>query len=199
MSGVIVDGYGNSYRAQVDARHELHTRARTVDQAALKCVDGQIFLLSLPFYTVPASGHILAWMKFTDPNNYFVLDKLIPSWNGGDTNHNRAMLVEFILYSGDPTAGHTAYGLANSNTLSTNTLDATVYAWDGVTSGGITLTSAGISTGRMIVGQGYTIAPVDGKMIVGPNTTLAVKVTPEEEGKVTFTGYYYLFDPEVDG
>jgi len=199
MSGMIVDGTGTSNKAQVDARFELHTRARTIDQAALKCVDGQVFLLSLPFYTVPASAHIIAWMQFTDPVNYFVLDKLIPSWNGGSTSHNRAMRVEFILQSGAPTAGHTPYGLANSNILSTATLDATVYAWDGATAGGITVATPGLATGRMIVGQGYTIAPVDGKMIVGPGTTLAVRVTPEEQGDVTFTGYFYLFNPAVDG
>ena len=199
MSGIIVDGVGNSYKARVDARHEIHTRARTVDQSALKCVDGEVFLLSIPFYTVTATASLIAWMEFTDPNKYFVLDKLIPSWNGGDTNHNRCMQVEFLIGSTVPTAGHTAYGLANSNTLSTNTLDATVYVWDGVTGTGMTQASPGLPTGRMIVDKGYTIAPVDGKMIVGPNTTLGVRVTPEETGKVTFTGYYYLFDPEVDG
>lgn len=199
MSGPIVDGIGTMNKAQVDARFELHTRARTVDQAALKCVDGQIFLLSIPFYTVTAAAHLLAWMNFTDPNKYFVLDKLIPSWNGGDTNHNRAMKVEYLIGSTTPTAGHTLYGMANSNTLSTNTLNATIYVWDGVTGTGMTQASGGIPTGRMIVGQGYTIAPVDGKMIVGPNTTLAVRITPEETGQVTFTGYFYLFDPNVDG
>jgi len=199
MSGIIVDGTGSSNKVQVDGRHELHTRARTVDQAALKCVDGQIFLLSIPFYTVTATPSLIAWMNFTDPDHYFVLDKLIPSWNGGNTNHNRTMKVEFLIGSTVPTAGHTAYGLANSNTLSTNTLDATVYVWDGVTGTGMTQASEGIPTGRMIVDKGYTIAPVDGKMIVGPNTTLGVRVTPEETGTVTFTGYYYLFDPSVDG
>lgn len=200
MSGIIIDGTGNSYRAKVDARHEFRTRARTVDQAALKCVDGEIFLLSLPFYTIAAdTATRIAWMQFTDPVNYFVLDKLIPSWNGGDTNHNRAMRVEYIIGDGAPTGGTTAYGMANSNTLSTNTLDATVYAWDGVTSGGIAVASSGLATGRMLVGQGYTIAPVDGKMIVGPGVTLSVRVTGEEAGECTFTGYFYLFDPEIDG
>jgi hypothetical protein len=199
MSGIIVDGTGTSLKAKVDARHELHVRGRTVDQSALKCVDGQVFLLSIPFYTVPASAHIIAWMEFTDPLHYFVLDKLIPSWNGGGTSHNKAMRVEYLIGSTTPTAGHTAYGMANSNTLSTNQLDATVYVWNGVTEGGIAVASIGVATGRMIVGQGYTIAPVDGKMIVAPNTTLAVRVTPEEEGDVTFTGYFYLFDPTVDG
>ena len=199
MSGIIVDGTGTAYKAQVDARHEIHTRARTVDQSALKCVDGQVFLLSIPFYTVTATASLIAWMNFTDPKRYFVLDKLIPSWNGGNTSHNAAMKVEFLIGSTTPTDGHTPYGLANSNTLSTNTLDATVYVWDGVTGTGMTQASGGLPTGRMIVGQGYTIAPVDGKMIVGPNTTLGVRVTPEETGTVTFTGYFYLFDPLVDG
>ena len=103
-----------------------------------------------------------------------------------------------MVGSTTPTANHTPYGLANSNTLSTGTLDATVYVWDGVGTG-MTQASAGLPTGRMIVSQGYTIAPVDGKMIVGPNTTLGVRVTPEETGKMTFTGYFYLFNPDVDG
>jgi hypothetical protein len=199
MSGIIVDGKGTSFKAEVDARNELHTRARTVDQAALKCVDGQVFLLSTPFYSVPAAACRMAWMQFTDPNNYFVLDKLIPSWNGGSTSHNRAMRVEFIIGDGAPTAGHTPYGLANSNLGSTNQLLATVYAWDGVTGNGITTATAGISTGRMVVGQGYTIAPVNGKMLVPPGTTLSVQVTAEEAGVATFTGYFYLFNPDVDG
>ena len=198
MSGLIIDGVGTSNKARVDARHELHTRARTVDQAALKCVDGEIYLLSIPFYTVGTNGGRVAWMRFTDPNRYFVLDKLIPSWNGGNTNHNRCMQVEYVIGDGDPTANHTAYAMANSNTLSTNTLNATIYVWDGV-GDGITVASSGTSTGRMIVQKGYTIAPVDGKMIVGPNTTLSVKFTAEEAGVATFTGYFYLFDPDVDG
>lgn len=200
MSGIIVDGKGTSYKAEVDARNELHTRSRTVDQAALKCVDGQIFLLSLPFYAVAAATPTrVAWMQFTDPVNYFVLDKLIPSWNGGNTNHNTSMNVEFIIGDGAPTAGHTLYGAANSNTLSTNTLNATIYTWDGVTAGGIATATTGLSTGRMVVGQGYTIAPVDGKMIVGPGITLSVRYTAEEAGVCTFTGYFYLFNPAVDG
>jgi hypothetical protein len=199
MSGIIVDGKGTSFKAEVDARNELHTRSRTVDQAALKCVDGQVFLLSVPFYSVPAAACRMAWMQFTDPNNYFVLDKLIPSWNGGNTSHIAAMKVEFIIGDGAPTAGHTVYGLANSNLGSTNQLLATVYAWDGVTGNGITTATTGLSTGRMIVGQGYTIAPVDGKMLVPPGTTLSVMVTAEEAGVATFTGYFYLFDPDVDG
>ena len=199
MSGIIVDGTGTSYKACVDARNEIHTRARTVDQAALKCVDGEVFLLSLPFYTISTAGGRVAWMKFTDPSRYFVLDKLIPSWNGGNTNHNRALQVEFIIGDTEPDTGTIPYGLANSNTLSTHTLDATVKAWDGATGSGMTGHTPGQAAGRMIVGQGYTIAPVEGKMIIGPNTSLAINYKAEEEGVATFTGYFYLFRPTVDG
>lgn len=199
MSGIIVDGKGTSYKAQVDSRNELHTRARIIDQSALKCVDEQVYLLSIPFYTVTATASLLAWMNFTDTAHYLVIDKLIPSWNGGNANHNRAMKVEYLIGSTVPTAGHTPYALANSNTLSTDQLSATVYVWDGSTGTGMTQSSGGVPTGRMIVDKGYTIAPVDSKMIIAPNTTLGLRVTPEETGEVTFTGYFYLFNPTVDG
>ena len=137
-------------------------------------------------------------MEFTDPVNLFVLDKLIPSWNGGSTSHNKAMRVEYIIGDGAPTANHTPYGFANSNLASTNTLDATIYVWNGVGTG-ITTATTGVSTGRMIVPQGYTITPVNGKMIVGPGTTLSIMFTAEEAGDATFTGYFYLFNPAVDG
>ena len=199
MSGMLTDGTGTMYRAKIDARNELHSRARTVEQSALKCVDGEVFLLSIPFYAIGTDPARLAWMQFNDPNNYFVLDKLIPSWNGGNTSHNRAMKVEYIIGDGAPTAGHTPYGLANSNLGSTNQLDATVYVWDGMTGNGITTASTGLSTGRMIVPQGYTITPVNGKMLVVPGTTLSIMYTAEEAGVATFTCYFYLFNPDVDG
>ena len=57
----------------------------------------------------------------------------------------------------------------------------------------------GATAGRLIAPQGYTISPVEGKLIVGSGITLSVNMKAEEIGVATFTAYFYLFDPEVDG
>ena len=190
----IKDGTGTDYRAKVNSNHELHTRARSIDHAALKCVDGNMFLLSLPFMNITTTGGRIAWMLFSDPINYLVLDKLIPSWNGGNSSSNKALQVEYVIGDTAPTTNTQPWAIANSNLLSTNTLTSTIKIWNG-TGDGMTGHTPGVTAGRMIVGQGYTITPVEGKMIVGPNMTLSINYKAEEAGVASFTGYFYLYDP----
>jgi len=199
MSGIIIDGTGTGLRAKVNQRNEIQTQSRAIPHSALKCVAGQVFLLSFPFYTIDTTGGRIGWMVFSDPVYYLVLDQLIVSWNGGSTTGTKALRVEYVIGDTQPTTGTIPYGAGNSNTLSTNSLNATILAWDGVTGSGITGHTPGVSTGRVMAPQGYTISPVEGKMIIGSGISLSINMKAEETGVGSFTGYFYLFDPEVDG
>lgn len=199
MSGAILDGSGKGFRAKVNQRQELQIQSRAIPHAALKCVAGEVFLLSTPWRTVNTTGGRMLWLQFSDPVKYLVLDQLMVSWNGGNTNHNKPLKVEYVLGDTQPTTGTTPWAVANTNSLSTNTLSATILMWDGSTGNGMTGHTSGATAGRLFCPQGYTTQPIDGKMIVGPGMTLAVNAVGIEEGEMSFSGYVYLFDPRVDG
>lgn len=198
MSGPIIDGTGGRIGARVDSRHSLHVQSRSIPQAALKCVTGDVFLLGMPWFTVSTNGGRMIWMQFNDADKLLVLDSLYINYNGGDTNHNRACQVEFILGDTQPTTGTTPWAAGNTNAGSTNSLSATVRVWDGVTGDGMTGHTPGITSSRVILGQGRQEINVGGRMIVTPGTTMSVNFKPEEAGLVAFSGFFYLLDPEKD-
>ena len=198
MGGPIIDGTGKNQWARVDSRHSLHVQSRSIPQSALKCVTGDVFLLGMPFYTVTSAGGRMIWMEFTDASKQLVLDALYINYNGGNTNHNRACQVEFVLGDTQPSVGTMPWAAGNTNAGSTNQLSSTVRVWDGVTGTGMTGHTPGITSSRVILGQGRQAIDVNGRMIVTPGTTMSINFKPEEEGVVAFSGFFYLFDPAKD-
>ena len=105
MSGIIIDGTGTGLRAKVNQRNELQTQSRSIPHSALKCVAGQVFLLSLPYYTVGTTGGRVGIMLFSDPVYYLIVDQLIVSWNGGSTTGTKGLQVDYIIGDTLPTTG----------------------------------------------------------------------------------------------
>jgi len=199
MSGIIIDGSGKGFNAKVNQRQELQVQSRAIPHAALKCVRGEVFLVSTPWRNIDSTGGRLIWMLFSDPVKYLVIEQLMIAWDGGSTNYNKPLEVEYILGDSAPTTGTAAWAAANTNSLSTNELDATLLVWDGTTGSGMTGHTPGAAAGRLQAAPGYTSSLVEGKMIVGSGMTLSVNVKAPETGRMSFSGYLYLFDPEVDG
>lgn len=195
----IQDGTGKGYFAKVNQRNELQVQSRMLTQSALKCVSGDVFLLSTPFVTVSTTGGKMVWLLFSDPSKYLVVDSLHFNWNGGDTTQNKALKLELVVGDSAPTANDNPHAAANTNTNSTNALISTVKVWNGSSGDGMTIVTPGTTVGRMIVGQGYTVSEVNGRLIVGPGSTLSLNAIGEEAGEFTMSAYMYLFDSDVDG
>jgi len=137
------------------------------------------------------------WLRNDDPDNLFLVQKLIFGWNGGSTNYNRTVL-SFIRYQmSEPTtdtasATPAIENISKSGTTSAVTdTKATAWKWDENGTTGMSGGSGGFLQIPNRLAQGNTSIAIDGEIILGQNDTMQVEVTPEQAGLFNAAIVYY--------
>lgn len=188
---MIHDGTGKGTLAGVNDRNELLTSTRTkTEMSEVSVKDGKAFLMATPSLSVTATLGSMFYYKNTSTTDKFHINLLIGTWNGGDTNHNRAMMAVLYKNPGAPTANNTVSAMGNANFSSAISGEGDVNYWDGVGTG-MTLSSAGTAAGFLWI-KNMEIIETSGSIIIGPGQSLGVSAQGEEVGKCTFlvTGWY---------
>lgn len=190
----IKDGTGQGYRAKVNNNNRLLTTANT--QSTISAVSnefGQAFSFSaLEKAVVANTEYHLLWIKNTNPNNNFLINRVVVSYNGGNTNHNRVVTGRFRLGSIPPSANFTSIpGGALNQSKNANIPLAEAYVWNG-TGSGMTITSSGPIALSGYFRQGFTDIVYDGTFSLGYNNVIDLTMTAEEDGLVSLvvTGWY---------
>jgi hypothetical protein len=199
MGTQLRDGTGKGYLAKVDARNDLHTAALTRTISQVKALSGWMFSCPVPVYTTSSAGGRLLAVKVTETAKICVLEGFRMNWNGGSTNFNRTVYVDYYIGDAVPSANMVALGAAGigcTNTNSPNVMAASVWMWntvgDGMTMAGGTRISSEIHH------PGHTFVDLLGHYVIAPNSMMSLNVRGEEVGKFCVTAYFYLIDPTID-
>lgn len=184
MAESIKDGTGKAFLAKVTNKNLLAVKAE-VDQrlAVASLEDGKGWSVGTSVLPVTATGGHMLWFKHENTDQDFVIHQLLVSWNGGDTNHNRALTGNIFYGTPEPTGNHLAISPLNLNRGSVAQSGMTVYMWNTVTGDGLTVASDGTAGGSAIGSQGMTTVNLEGSLVIPPNVAVSIKVGPEEAGK----------------
>ena len=191
---VIKDGTGTDVLARVNSENKLFAIADIVSREHSRAVSGFRFAGRTGILNLPAGfdGPVL-FLKNTNNDLPFHLTKVIIGWNGGNTNHNRAMETTGMKAAIEPTGARTAVIPGNTNFGSNRTAEITAWRWDNATGTvGMTGGTGGVTIVNNILGQGRTDIPFTGSTILVTGSTFCFSLKPEEAGNATvsFIGYF---------
>jgi len=194
IMSLIKDGTGSGYLAKVDSSNNLQVVATSTQIDAAMALEGNFYAIRTGYLDITTAGGRIMWVYLSETVKNLVLARIVVGWNGGNTNHNRALEVGFYAGEGAPTTNITALAARNANTGSPNTVSLTALGWNGV-GDGMDGYAAGLSVSDIIIGQGTTTLDLHGTMIVVPGVTVSIGARGEEAGKLSCTAWFYLVDP----
>lgn len=195
--GKIIDGTGHSYAAKVDGTGRLATLATTHPKLAHQSELGEAYRVAVGSFTLPASEAAIARFHITRTGYIFALSKLFVGWNGGNTNHNRAVLFRVYANMSEPSANYTSADATNMNTGKPNVSEITRWTWDGVGTG-MTVASNGTLLAPIYMGQGTTVLELEGAPIITVGNGFGFTFEAEEIGEASIVLFGYMHaDDEV--
>jgi len=190
---IIKDGKGKGFLAGINKYNRLDVSASTSPRIYYESRDREAaFGITIPQLTVTTGGERVLYIKNTSSTQNMVITDIRPCWNGGTTNHNRALAFQIWFGSAAPTANNTTGAAGNLNRSSNNTFDLDVEYWDEA-AGGMTIAggAAGLS---LLLGQGSTRLEIGGAIILGANDTISFQMTGEEIGEVAMVVRGFMED-----
>jgi len=189
---VINDGTGIGYKAKVNADFQLETSSiMATEEAFISENYGRSYLFSTFVQKLSSTNEHHALYFRNDSQIYDVrFNKISFSWNGGDTNHNRAVKWSWFQAPNEPTANSESIIPTNLNFKTTRIADVTILKWDGVGEG-MTVTSP-VRVGEELLGQGTTTNDASGVPVIGLNNAILVSFDGEEIGDYSLTIRFYM-------
>jgi hypothetical protein len=193
MDGMVEDGTGGSYRVKVDSRNRFHVDSLTKPEGRIVAEEGRAFnALSIGMTFNSTNPHAILRIVNLDQNRNMAIESIMVSWNGGDADHNRAMYMELFRDMDAPSANYNDFSPVNSLVGDPNPAIGTFNRWDGV-GDGMTIAATGTPEFAAYVGQGLTIIPWNGTIILPYGRPLGVQLTPEQLGGYSLdVGFYYI-------
>jgi hypothetical protein len=199
MSDLILkDGTGSGNRVKVDDDNRVYTASRVRTAASLATDEGLAFSLAANELSLTGDTEY-AIIRFTnkDPNRNFHVNKIFVGWNGGDTNHDRALIGMIYKGMSIPSANYyfdedtPSIGPGNLNFGSATAALADCYLWNG-TGNGMTVASPGTKVMSNYFCQGVTVLEADGTIMLPFGSDIAFSLKSEETGKagLVVTGWY---------
>lgn len=187
MPGVIKDGTGQGFLAKVNLHNQLLVSSADLPFRLTRAILGKSFLVGTDRLPVTATKGLVAWLYNSHDTLLISVPLVSISWNGGDTNHNRVIEVDFAAGMGAPTTNTEEVVARNTRGGHPGVLSATVLGWDGVGTGmtGHDITQE-VSLSSVSGGCGYTSIDTNGAILVAPKTTIGLYVRGEELGSAAF-------------
>jgi len=183
MPDMISDGRGKGNLAEVNSEQQLLTFATTTPLIAKRSeFDGNAFGITTPMRTITTTGGRILFIKNLDSSKNFYFTDFWFNWNGGNTNHNRAMLGQLVFNDTVPDTNVTTGSAGATNRTIPSSADLTVLYWD-ETGDGMTGHTPGTAGFYWCNGQGAQHYHVGGAIIIGTNDTISVNLQGEEEGE----------------
>ena len=195
MPEQIRDGLGRGSLLAITGRNEAQVRSVTQDESAdVSETYGRTFTVPTGNMTLNSTNeHKVLYMKNTDSARNLYAWVVVVSWNGGDTNHNRALFWSWYLATtAIPTARSTVAYPGNFNFTSGAVANIEAYKWDGTGDGMEVATVA--SGGGEWLAQGRTDIELHGVAILGLNDSAVIAVQGEEIGKFALSARIYFKD-----
>lgn len=142
------------------------------------------YVLDTGSLDIPASEALIAWIR----NDHASMNMIYwgypggSSFNGGDTNHDRAMLFRGLFAIPEPTANFIVKPALPVSGLNPNPAPCTCYVWDGV-GAGMTAVDNGVTVASQWVKSISHIGVIGA--VCPPGMTVGCSFEAEEAGKAT--------------
>lgn len=186
MSGIVFieDGQGAGYKAGVNSANRVRVSASTFSDEHRNSEAGNAYFLN--------TASTADTLTLDDGNSYYML------YLRNDSN-SQTIVIEKVLASTDTTGivmkwlrnptlttagANNVVTPVNMNFGSNRTANGTFYSWDETGSTGITGISGGSVVNTFIVGTGFNVFPIDGAILLTPNTSFAIVLTNNTGGAV---------------
>lgn len=189
----ILDGKGTGRSAEVSGENRLQVDS-VATSAVVKAsqVDLSAYTMSSPILTVTTTKGAMLWFYNSSATDSFCVERMIGSWNGDSTNHNRVCEVEYCIGMTQPSGNATAGAIRALNSNSSLAASGSMYYWSEASTG-MTVSSNGIVVGSIMVNQGITDLRFEGAVVVAPGATLGITAKAQDatgEFSVIISGYY---------
>lgn len=191
----IQDGLGKNIFAGVTDDFRLMTQADVIPHETERSIDGFRFGFNSGILNLPVNfdGPVL-WFKNTDNNRLFHISRFVVGWNGGNTTASKTIQLTNIKNSSIPTGNQSVANIGNSNFASTREALGEAVKWDGSGTSGMSGSTGGIPFVFTFIAPGRTPIILDGAVILGSESTIAINLKTEEAGLATVAilGYYQV-------
>ena len=172
----------NGKRALVSNNNQLHTLSETRIALHSYADRRAAYIFSMPPRTLPGtSEYMMMWFAPTDTARHAHVERVIYSWNGGSTNHNRVMTVRLYIGTPAPSANAVAFSPGNMWIGDLTPAEGSYYQWNTV-GNGMTVASNGVFATGSMYSQGQTPYVFDGGMVIPNGVSVGLTVQGEEEG-----------------
>lgn len=181
---VIKNGAGDGHLVEVTSENKACVRADASARGVSRATAGFRFAVNTGDLALGAGfdGPVL-YFENTDNDRDFYIESIVVNWNGGDTNHDRALRMQIVKNEGEPTGANTTLTPGNTNFGSPRAANATAHKWDGTGTAGMTGGAAGITVATHYNAQGRTEIQLGGAVIVPRGTSVSLEFMPEEAGQ----------------
>jgi len=193
---LINDGGGSGRAAEVNADRMVLAASVCKDIAAWKALNGRLFLVNTGILSVTTTEGLMAWLYYGSTTKYLAIANMSVTWNGGDTNADKHLEITYHAGDTQPDTNISVGTIKNANTASQLTLEgSSLLLWNG-TGTGMTGHTEGSEISESVAMPATSETLINGKMIVGPKTSLSLYAKGAEAGKMAFTGWFFEYDPE---
>ncbi len=194
-------GVDGSFKARVDKRNSLHTRAMTLSKEHIICMEDQetyVASTSDTFDTLTLGAGTttnLVYMENTSNTQTFILHKLLVS---PDLPGLLVFVIVNMVLDEDTLANNTPHTPVNTNAKSDKPADVLVHVWDEVGATGILGLSGGKKIGPTQLPAFAPPIDVDGFLVMSRSKSLVVQLVNPTGGpiEVASTIRFYM---EEDG
>ena len=192
----IEDGTGSGFLAKVNTDNRLETTAVSEDSAFEANKNGKAFFLSNNDISIGSGAPYRVFnLKNTSSTESIVIDGIVISHNGGDTNGDK--IVEIGYYFEESiTANNVAGTVFPLNGASSITPTVQYWVWDGVGTG--MTASNGQKVHTEFFDRGLNKQPLPGKFILSSQSALTISVECVEALKCSVLVFFHLVETERD-
>lgn len=175
------DGKGKGTYAEVNEDGELITFAIGIPEFSDHSQDyGTAYTIPTTIMAATTTEGMMLYVQNTNDTKRFLLESMLVSCNGGNTNFNRTVIFRIYANPSAPSANTTAITPPNMNFTSSNKATITAYQWNGTGTG---MTTA--SNGTLLVSRyqtaGINLVPWQGSIVIGANQSIGISLAGASE------------------
>lgn len=193
----IKDGAGTGSVAKVE-NQRLWTRGVSASTLAnIANTTGYSFTYGVYDKTLPGADteYTIFRFKNIDSSREFHIHRLMLSFNGGSTNHDKTIRGAFYVGTYAPTANYTDITASSTNFGKSLTAPSECQVWDGV-GNGMTVATNGVFAFSQFFDKGNNDVILDGTLIIPFGQSIGITVKSEEVGDFSFLMSGWFDAPE---
>lgn len=189
------DGTGTGQKVKIDSYNRIHGYMVRIDEDAfISAETEESFNVTSEVRTFNSTNeHPFFYIKNTHQTKKLIFSTIVYSWNGGDTNYNRAMIKRVYRNPPEPTDNYVSdycqKGGLNFSTFKEPQIEC--FYWNG-TGDGMTIDLSDYKSISTDFLKTYFVYRNLGSVILDYNNAILFSYQPEEVGKASISLKFYF-------